>query len=220
MPVAALPPLARRWLQLVLGFAGWGLAVTLMVRSGLGLGPWDAFHAGLHARFGIGIGTASILVGLAIVVASLPLGVRPGVGTAANMVLIGVFIDVFLPVVPPAAGWATGLAYHLSGIALAGWFTGVYIAAGLGKGPRDGLVLALVARSGWPVRRVRTLIELGALGAGWALGGKLGVGTVIYAGLIGPSMQWGLERWGIRPVGRASKPAVDGPAPAPVREAA
>jgi hypothetical protein len=173
-----------------------------MLRSGLGVGPWDAFHQGLHLQLGIGIGTASIGVGLLVLLLSLPLGIRPGAGTVANMVLIGACTDLLLPVVPPASGWAWGLAYHLAGIALAGWFTGVYIDAGLGKGPRDGLVLGLAERWRWPVRRVRTLIELSVLGAGWALG----VGTVIYALLIGPSMQWGLRRWGALPVRAASGP--------------
>jgi uncharacterized membrane protein YczE len=190
----------RRWTQLVFGFAGWGLSVVLMLQSGLGVGPWDAFHQGLHRQLGIGIGTASIGVGVLVLLLSLPLGIRPGMGTVANMVLIGAFTDLLLPVVPPAPGWGWGLAYHLSGIALAGWFTGVYIDAGLGKGPRDGLVLGLAERWRWPVRRVRTLIELSVLGAGWALGGTLGIGTVIYAPLIGPSMQWGLRRWGVLPV--------------------
>ena len=208
--MSADPPTARsplhRWTQLVLGFAGWGLSVVLMLRSGLGVGPWDAFHQGLHLQLGIGIGTASIGVGLLVLLLSLPLGIRPGAGTVANMVLIGAATDLLLPIVPPAVGWAWGLAYHLAGIALAGWFTGVYIDAGLGKGPRDGLVLGLAERWRWPVRRVRTLIELSVLGAGWALGGTLGVGTVIYALLIGPSMQWGLRRWGVLPAAAASDP--------------
>ena len=196
---SAAPAAVGRWALLVFGFFGWGLAVALMVRSGLGLGPWDAFHAGLHQRLGIGIGTASILAGLALVVASLPLGVRPGVGTAANMVLIGAFIDLLLPLVPAAPSWPAGLAYFGAALVLAGWFTGAYIAAGLGKGPRDGLVLALTARTGWTVRRVRTAIELSVLGLGWALGGPLGAGTVLFAVCIGPAMQWGLARWGVLP---------------------
>lgn len=196
---SAAPTAFRRWALLVFGFFGWGLAITLMVRSGLGLGPWDAFHAGLHREFGIRIGTASIVAGVAIVLASLPLGVRPGVGTAANMVLIGVFIDLLMPVVPAARSTPAAFAYHVAGVGLAGWFTGAYIAAGLGTGPRDGLVLALAARSGWPVRRVRTAVELSVLALGWQLGGGLGMGTVIYALLVGPSMQWGLARWGVLP---------------------
>ncbi len=184
----------------MLGLVGWGAAATLMIRSGLGLGPWDAFHQGMHLRLGIGIGTASMGVGLTVLLLSLPLGIRPGPATVVNMVLIGASIDVLLRVIPPAAGTGWGLAYHLSGIALAGWCTGAYIGAGLGSGPRDGLVLALASRWSVPVRRVRTLFELSALGAGWALGGTLGVGTALFALLIGPSMQWGLRRWGALPV--------------------
>ncbi len=203
---SAAPTAVRRWALLVSGLVGWGFAVVLMVRSGLGLGPWDAFHAGLHRHLGIGIGAASVATGVAIVAASLLLGVRPGVGTAANMVVIGVAIDLLLPAVPPAPTWATGLAYHVAGIALAGWCTGAYIAAGLGKGPRDGLVLALVARGAWSVRQVRTAIELSVLAAGWRLGGQLGAGTVIYALLIGPAMQWGLARWNVLPDRGAAAP--------------
>jgi uncharacterized membrane protein YczE len=207
MPASRTAPLLRRWALLLAGFVGWGLAVSLMIRSGLGLGPWDAFHVGLHRLLGIGVGTASIAAGALIVLGSLPLGVRPGVGTLANMVLIGASIDAILPRLPAAPGPAWGLAYHLAGIGLAGWFTGMYIAAHLGKGPRDGLVLALADRSGWPVRRVRTVVEVAVLGLGWALGGTLGVGTVLYALTIGPSMQWGLRRWGVLPAATAAPEA-------------
>ncbi len=199
--------LLRRWTQLVFGFLGWGAAVALMIRSGLGVGPWDALHQGLHRQLGIGIGTASIGVGLLVLLASLPLGIRPGTGTVANMVLIGAFTDLLLPLLPPATGLAWGLAYHLLGILLSGWFTGVYIAAGFGKGPRDGLTMGLAARLDWPVRRVRTLVELSVLGVGWALGGTLGIGTALFAVLIGPSMQWGLRRWDALPTTPAPPPA-------------
>jgi hypothetical protein len=197
--------------QLVVGFLGWGAAVSLMIRSGLGVGPWDALHQGLHRQLGIDIGTASIGIGVVVLLASLPLGIRPGVGTVANMVLIGLFTDLLLPILPPAVGIGWGLGYHLLGILLSGWFTGVYIAAGLGKGPRDGLAMGLATRLDWPVRRVRTLVEMSVLGLGWALGGTLGIGTVLFAVLIGPSMQWGLRRWGVLPVGAV--PPADAPLP-------
>lgn len=170
-----------------------------MIRSGLGLGPWDAFHVGIHNLTGMTVGTASILVGLVIVLASLPLGVRPGSGTIANMVLIGIFIDLILPVVPEAAGGLLGLGYYVVGIGLAGLATGMYIGAGLGSGPRDGLMLGLSSLRGWPVRRVRMMIELSALGAGWVMGGPVGVGTVLFALLIGPAVQVGLRLFGVGP---------------------
>lgn len=214
MPYPRLtPPLMRRWAQLVLGFLLWGAAIALMIRSGLGLGPWDAFHLGLHRLTGVSVGVASIATGLAIVVASLPAGIRPRAGTVANMVLIGLFVDVMLPLVPAAGGLALGFVYYAAALPLIGLGTGIYIAARLGSGPRDGLMLALAARTGWPVRRVRTLIELSALGAGWAMGGTIGVGTVLYALLAGPAVQWGLKRYGVLPA-TAARRGVSGEPPA------
>lgn len=185
------------WARLLAGLAGFGVAIDLMVSSRLGLGPWDAFHKGLSERTGITLGTASALVGLAIVAFSWTIGIRPGVGTLANMVVIGWFIDVFAPYVPTAPSPLWGYAYYAVAILICGLATGFYIKAGLGKGPRDGLILGLVARSGWPVRRVRTLIELAALGLGWWMGGPVGVGTLIFAFGIGPAMQWGLQVCGV-----------------------
>lgn len=168
-----------------------------MIQSQLGLGPWDAFHVGVARLTPLSIGVASIVTGLAILAGSRLLGARIGVGTLANMVLIGVFIDLLLPLVPPARGWAIGLAYYLPALLVVGLCTGMYIAARLGSGPRDGLMLAVADRTGWPVRRVRTLIELSALGAGWAMGGQVGVGTVLFAATVGPAAQWGLRLFGV-----------------------
>jgi uncharacterized membrane protein YczE len=188
-----------RWSQLMVGLFAFGLSIALMMRSHLGLGPWDAFHVGLHDLTGITVGTASILAGVVIVGGTWIFGERPAAGTAVNMVMIGVFLDLTLPYVPSAHGWAWGLAYFLSGIALCGVATGLYIAPGLGKGPRDGLAILLSERLHWPVRRVRTCIELGVLAAGWAMGGPIGVGTVIFSFLMGPSMQWGMQLFGLIP---------------------
>lgn len=204
-----------RWAQFMAGLFGFGLSIALMMRSQLGLGPWDAFHVGVHGLTGISVGTASILAGAVIILGTWLGGERPQAGTLVNMVMIGVFLDLVLPHVPTAHGWWWGLAYYLSGIALCGLSTGLYIAPGLGKGPRDGLALRVSAYSGWPVRRVRTLIELGVLGAGWAMGGPIGVGTIIFSLLIGPSMQWGLQLFGvIRVDGR--QPSVVGQRQVPV----
>lgn len=195
--IAYRTPLSR-WTQLLGGLLVYAVAIALMIRSELGLGPWDAFHVGLHRLSGMSIGVASIVTGLAIVAGTLLLGIRPGVGTVANMVLIGVFLDLLLPWLPSATGWGWGLGYHLSGIALVGVATGLYIAAGFGMGPRDGLMVGVSERTGWPVRRVRTLIEMSALAAGWAMGGTIGVGTVLFTLTVGPSVQWGLHRFGAR----------------------
>jgi hypothetical protein len=194
------------WARLIVGLAGFGVSVDLMVSSRLGLGPWDAFHQGLAERTGITLGTASVFVGLAIVAFSWIIGIRPGVGTLANMVLIGWFIDLFAPWIPAAPSYLWGYPYYAVAIVICGLSTGFYISAGLGKGPRDGLILGLVARSGWPVRRMRTLVELAALGFGWAMGGSVGVGTLLFAFGIGPAMQWGLHVFGVH---EAVRPATE-----------
>lgn len=182
-----------RWVQLVVGLFGYGAAVALMIRSGLGLGPWDAFHVGIHEITGMTIGTASIVVGFLILIGTYFMGVRIGAGTVANMILIGVFIDLLLPATPAAIDWRWGLAYYAGGILTAGLATGMYIGAGMGEGPRDGLMMGLSRHTGWPVRRVRTLIEMCVLLLGWLMGGAVGVGTILFTLGIGPSVQWGLE---------------------------
>lgn len=170
-----------------------------MIQSQLGLGPWDAFHVGISLWTPLSIGVASIVTGLIIVGGSALMGVRPGVGTVANMILIGVFIDILLPLVPVAEGWLMGLAYYLPALVLIGLCTGMYIGARLGSGPRDGLMLAVADRTGWSVQMARTIIELSALGAGWAMGGKVGIGTAFFAIGVGPSAQWGLRLFGMIP---------------------
>jgi uncharacterized protein len=191
--------IGRRLLQLLLGLFGWGLGIALFVRSHLGLGPWDAFHYGLHVQTGLTIGAASIVAGFVLLVANLALGVRPGVATVLNMVLIGVFIDLLLPVVPDAGSLLGGAGYFALAIPLVGLSSGLYIGAGFGHGPRDGLMVALTLRSGWSVRRIRTLIEIAVLAAGWLMGGVVGIGTIIITLTIGHSVQWGLRVFGAAP---------------------
>ncbi|HEX8211133.1 MAG TPA: hypothetical protein VF584_13245 [Longimicrobium sp.] len=187
----------RAWARLIVGLMGYGVSIDLMVKSGLGLGPWDAFHQGLSKQTGITMGMASIAVGFAIVAFSWTIGIRPGVGTLANMVLIGWFIDLFHPLIPDSPSYAWGFVFYAVAVVVCGLSTGLYISAGLGKGPRDGLILGLVDRTRWPVRRMRTLVELAALGCGWWMGGPVGVGTLIFAFTIGPAMQWGLQLAGV-----------------------
>lgn len=190
---------ARRFAQLIAGLFGWGLAVALFIRSHLGLGPWDAFHYGIHVQTGITIGMASILFGVLIVLALLTQGVKPGLGTLLNMVLIGVFIDLLLPVIPDATSLPVAALYFGTGIVLTGFCTGLYIGAGFGHGPRDGMMVVLALRTGATIRRVRTLIEATVLLFGWLMGGPVGIGTVIIMLTIGHSVQWGLRLFGVLP---------------------
>jgi uncharacterized membrane protein YczE len=167
--------------QLVLGLALWGLAIALMIRSELGLGPWDAFHVGLHLQAGLSVGVANILTGTVIVALTLAMRVRPGLAIVLNTLLIGVFVDLLLPATPAASGPALAVAYFAAALLLAGLATGMYIGAGFGQGPRDALMLALHERTGWSVQRARTALEAGVLAAGWLMGARIGMGTVLYA---------------------------------------
>jgi uncharacterized membrane protein YczE len=208
--------LVARWAQLLTGLLAFAVAIALMIRSGLGLGPWDAFHVGLHLLTGVSIGVASILTGILVVGISIAIGGKPGPATVANMVLVGLFTDLVLGVMAPAPAWPIGLGYHLAGIALMGLATGMYISPGLGAGPRDGLMAALSLRYGWSIQRTRTLIELSVLALGWLMGGKLGVGTILFAVAIGPSVQWGMRLFGLVKRDGSAAPAaatVDVPTP-------
>jgi uncharacterized protein len=192
-PAPSPRALLSRVAQLALGLFGWGFGIALFIRSHLGLGPWDAFHYGLHLQTGITVGTASIVAGFAILLVTLAMRVKPGLATILNMVLIGVFTDLLLPVVPDAGSRLVAVSYFAAAIPLVGLASGMYIGAGFGHGPRDALMVALTLRSGWSVRRIRTLIELAVLGVGWLMGGTVGIGTLVIALTIGPAVQWGLR---------------------------
>ena len=189
--------LARRLVQLLAGLVLYGVSDALLVLGGLGLDPWDVLHQGLARRTGIPIGTWTIIVGAAVLLMWIPLRQRPGVGTACNVVVIGTVIDVVLAVVPAPTALPLRWASLLAGVALNGVATACYIGAGLGPGPRDGLMTG-IARRGHSLRLVRTSIELSVLAAGWLLGGTVGIGTVLYAVSIGPVVHLLLPRLTIR----------------------
>jgi len=178
--------MTRRLIQLFLGLALYGLSVGLMVRSNLGVNPWDVFHQGLSARTGLGLGTIIIIIGAAVLLLWIPLRQRPGIGTISNVFLIGIWTDVSLWLIPPVDTLPLAWAMLISGIFLNGVAGGAYIGAGLGPGPRDGLMTGLVKRTGRSVRLVRTSIELAVVATGWVMGGTLGLGTALYALAIGP----------------------------------
>jgi uncharacterized membrane protein YczE len=180
---------ARRLPQLFAGLGLYGASMALMLRANLGLDPWDVFHQGLASRVALSFGALVNLVGLAVLLLWIPLRQRPGVGTIANVVTIGLAVDATLAVLPPFEGLAVRGAALLAGVVLNGLAGALYIGAGLGPGPRDGLMTGLVRRTGWSIRLVRTGIELSVLALGWLMGGTVGVGTVLYALAIGPLVQ-------------------------------
>lgn len=182
-----------RGLLLLVGLTGYGFSMALMVQAGLGLDPWDVFHQGLSRHTGMTIGTASAVVGVAVLVAWVPLRNRPGIGTIANVIVIAVTVDIGVAVLPAPDDLRVRVPMMLGAVLLNAISTVLYIGAGLGPGPRDGLMTGLVARTGRSVRLIRTLIEATVLTVGWLLGGTVGVGTVIYAVGIGPLVQLSLR---------------------------
>ena len=178
-------PRGRRLAQLFGGLVLFGASSSMLVLAGLGLDPWDVLHQGLSRRVGLGVGTWAIIAGALVLLLWIPLRQRPGFGTLANVLVVGGVIDLVLAVVPAPHELAVQVALLLAGVALNGVATGAYIGAGLGPGPRDGLMTGLAAR-GHSIRRVRTAIEVTVLAVGWALGGTVGVGTIVYALSIGP----------------------------------
>lgn len=175
----------RRLAQLYLGLALYGFSSALLVEAALGLDPWDVLHQGLSRQTGASIGTCTIVVGVVVLLLWIPLRQRPGLGTVSNAILIGLAIDASLALLPEPPNTAWRWAFLLTGIVLNGVATGAYIGAGLGPGPRDGLMTGIAGR-GHSIRLVRTALEIVVLALGWTLGGSVGVGTVAYALGIGP----------------------------------
>jgi uncharacterized protein len=184
---------ALDWARLLVGLWLFAAGVVLGLRSGLGVSPWDVLHDGIRQVTPLSFGVATVLVGVVLVAVALAAGIRPGPGTLANMVAIGLFADAML---------ATGIARDLdggplplrlaavvAGVGLVALGSALYIGAGLGSGPRDSLMLAVSARTRVRVGTVRALIEAGVLAVGWLLGGAAGVGTLLYAFGIGPAVE-------------------------------
>lgn len=193
LPLPAASETLRRLPRLTLGLVLFGLGIALMVRSDLGLSPWDVLHQGVSKRTGLAIGTVGILTGVGVLLLWIPLRERVGIGTAANAVVIGLVVNAALEVLEvPEALWQRA-GFLVVGIFLFGPGSGLYIGAGLGPGPRDGLMTGL-ARRGWSLRVVRTGIEVSVLLIGALLGGTVGVGTLAFAVTVGPNVHLFLSR--------------------------
>ena len=188
--------LKRRFAQLTVGLVLFGAGIGFMLESELGIPPWDVLHQGLAVQFGSTVGVWSILISFLVLLFWLPLRERYGIGTLLNAIVIGVTIDMTALALPtPESTWMAILFLSI-GILFIGFASGLYIGANLGPGPRDGLMTA-VARRGPSVRLTRVILEIAVLATGWALGGTFGVGTIAFALLIGPIVQFFLPRWSI-----------------------
>jgi uncharacterized membrane protein YczE len=187
------PGLFYRLVWLNVGLVGYGISLGLLVRARLGLDPWDVLSQGISRHVGIQIGWVVDLIGAAVLLAWIPLRQRPGLGTLINIVVIGLVANATLDVLSAPRTVAWRVALLAGAILLNGAATGCYIGAGLGPGPRDGLMTGIAAR-GHSIRVVRLSMELTVLVLGFALGGSVGVGTLAYALAIGPLVHVMLPR--------------------------
>ncbi|EPJ3207375.1 hypothetical protein JGC44_05860 [Salmonella enterica subsp. enterica serovar Derby] len=179
----------RRLLQLYVGLALYGVSTAMFVRADLGADPWNVFHLGVANLLSMNIGLVIIAVGVLVLLAWIPLRQRPGFGTLSNVIMIGLAADAALAVIPGFESLLTRSGLLVAAVILNALATSLYIGAGFGAGPRDGLMTGIHARTGWSVRTIRTAIEVSVLLSGWLLGGTVGVGTVLYALAIGPLIQ-------------------------------
>ncbi|WP_234346098.1 YczE/YyaS/YitT family protein [Streptomyces sp. NRRL F-5755] len=209
--------LPRRLVHLYTGLVLYGLSMGLQLRAGLGLEPWSVLNQGISRHTGLSIGTVTIVSGALILLLWIPLRQRPGLGTVSNVVILGLVMDATLALVPDISALAVRIPLLVTAILLNGMATGLYISARFGPGPRDGLMTGLHHRTGRPLRLVRTCIEITVLAAGFALGGSVGVGTVLYALAIGPLAQFSLRFFTLdSPGGRIVASSTPAPEPAPL----
>lgn len=204
--------LGRRLFQLYAGLALYGASSALLVQAGLGLEPWNVLHQGLAELTGLNMGVVLTIVGAIVLLLWVPLRQRPGLGTVSNVLVIGFAMDATLAVLPEVHSLAVRVPLLLAGVVLNGMATGLYITADFGPGPRDGLMTGLHRRTGRSVRLIRTAVEVAVVATGFALGGTVGVGTVLYALCIGPLAQFFLRVFAVpRASGRSAVVATGQP---------
>jgi uncharacterized membrane protein YczE len=179
--------------RLILGLFIFGLALAMMIKAKVGVPPWDVLGQGISKTFGITFGQATIVVSALVLLAWIPLKVRPGVGSVLNAILIGLFADLCLDYLPYFDNYFSNLLMFLLGVATIAFATGLYISAKLGSGPRDGLMIGTQKALGWPLWLVRTMFEGTVMVIGYLLGGQVREGTVIFAVAIGYLMQASLK---------------------------
>jgi uncharacterized membrane protein YczE len=188
----------ERVVRLLTGLVLYGLALATLVRADLGLDPWNVLHQGIARHTGLSLGDVTVLSSVLVLVAWVPLHQRIGLGTFANALLVGPVLDLGLRLIPDAGAPAVQASFLALAILATAVATGLYVGAGWGPGPRDGLMTGLAAR-GIPVFAARAAIELTVLVVGWLLGGSVGVATVLFAASIGPVVHRALPRLAISP---------------------
>lgn len=185
--------LALRVVRLMIGLFIYGLGIALMVKASIGIAPWDVLAQGISHRLNISYGIASIIVSASVMLAWIPLKVKVGVGSVLNAICIGLFTDVWLPLLSQPSSFVISVVQYVLGMVVVAFATGLYISSNLGMGPRDGLIIGTQRRFHKPVWLIRTVYESLVLVIGWALGGQVGLGTVLFAFGIGYLMQASLR---------------------------
>ena len=208
--------MTQRLIQLVIGLFLYGIGIALIVRGAIGVAPWDVLTQGIDGLAHLGFGLVTVIISGVVLLLWIPLKQRLGVGTVLNALLVGPSADVGLWLVPADLDLWLRVLLFAAGLLLLALATGIYIGAGLGPGPRDGLMTGLHTRTGWPIWLVRSGIEGAVLAAGWLLGGNLGLGTVLFALLVGPLCQWTLPLFARQDRRRT----VPSPAPSPALDPA
>ncbi|MHC2998955.1 membrane protein YczE [Microbacterium sp. HJ5] len=178
--------MTRRVIQLFVGLILYGVGCAMTVEAGLGVDPWTVLAEGISLHTGIGIGWVANILGFFVLLLWIPLRQKPGIGTIANILLVGTSMQFALGIFPPVSGIFAQFGVLLGGIIVVAVASGLYIGAHFGPGPRDGLMTGMHKRLGWPIFACRALVELTVLAIGWFLGGTVGIGTVLFAFLIGP----------------------------------
>lgn len=187
------------FLRLNLGLFIYGLGIALMVDAKIGIPPWDVFAQGISIQAHVTYGVGSIIVSVLVLIAWIPLKVKPGIGSILNAILIGVWVDVWMPYVPTFDQYLANLLMFCLGVCTVAFATGLYISAKLGSGPRDGLMIGTQKILGWPFWIVRTMYEGTVLIIGGLMGGQIREGTLIFAVSIGYLMQAALKFFGEEP---------------------
>jgi uncharacterized membrane protein YczE len=180
----------KRWAKLLIGFACFGFSIAFVKQANLGLGPWDVLSDGLVELTGMQFGTVSIVIGIVVLLLWIPIREKPGLATVLNVLLVGAFANLTLAIVQSPSGAFLRSLWFMTGLILAGLGTVLYLGSQLGAGPRDGLMLGLSRRKGWSVSRTRTALEVLVLIVGWVLGGAVGIGMIIFALTIGPTIKF------------------------------
>ena len=219
--------MTRRIAQLLIGLFLYGIGIALIVRAEIGVAPWDVLTQGIDKHTHLGFGLITILTSVVVLLLWIPLSQKPGIGTILNALLVGLAADVGLWLIPAGLDLWLRCILFAAGLLAIAVATGLYIGAHFGPGPRDGLMTGLHKSTGWKIWIVRTGLEVIVLASGWMLGGNVGVGTVLFALLIGPLCNWTIPFFAIkRPLADAlrkretelagsvipSAPSIDSPA--------